>query len=49
MADIGGAVARIAALAIGIIWFVIPEGASSALGLLLIGWGLGADELLDEL
>jgi len=38
---------RIVAIVIGIVAFVIPEGASSVLGVGLIAWGLGADELMN--
>jgi len=41
------ALGRIAAVGIGLAAFVIPEGASSVLGVGLIAWGLGADELLE--
>lgn len=42
-----GTIGRIAAVIIGAGLFVIPEGASSAFGVGLIAWGLGADELID--
>lgn len=45
MAD--SVIARIAAIGIGLAAFVIPEGASSVLGVGLIAWGLGADELMN--
>ena len=45
MAD--SVIGRIAAVVIGLAAFVVPEAGSSVLGVILIGWGLGADEVLE--